>query len=260
MPTEEEIMQEFNDLFGIGEESTPEPEAEPATETEETTPEPESQDSEQEAEPSEEPEQKTEPEPQQRKNEDKRNHAFAELRNQNKAQADLIKQLGEAIGLGSDTPQDVVAQKVQEVLLAKQSKEQGIPVETLREIQELRELAQQNRSLKLQQDTANTLTTLSNKYNLSSEELSEFTDFLIENDKNPLVTEGVDIEGEFLKSQYDRLVQKAVDKALQADKERRDKADKHAAGTQPGKSGDNPNPETINTVKELDAYFNSLEL
>lgn len=258
MPTDEEIMQEFSNLFGNDE---PAPESEPQNEPEPEPDNPEPQaDPEPTPEPEPEPEPQQEPEPQPSNKDDKRNHAFAELRNQNKAQAQLIKQLGEAIGLGADTPQDVVAQKVQEVLLQKQSKEQGIPVETLREIQELRELAQQNKSLKLQQDTANTLTTLSNKYDLSSEELSEFTDYLIEHDKNPLVIEGVDIEGEFLKSQHERLVQKAVDKALQADKERRDKADKHAAGTQPGKSGSNPEPETINTVKELDAYFNSLEL
>lgn len=258
MPTDEEIMQEFSNLFG-NDEPAPEPEPQNEPEPEPDNPEPQA-DPEPTPEPEPEPEPQQEPEPQPSNKEDKRNHAFAELRNQNKAQAQLIKQLGEAIGLGADTPQDVVAQKVQEVLLQKQSKEQGIPVETLREIQELRELAQQNKSLKLQQDTANTLTTLSNKYDLSSEELSEFTDYLIEHDKNPLVIEGVDIEGEFLKSQHERLVQKAVDKALQADKERRDKADKHAAGTQPGKSGSNPEPETINTVKELDAYFNSLEL
>lgn len=258
MPTDEEIMQEFSNLFG-NDEPAPEPEPQNEPEPEPDNPEPQA-DPEPTPEPEPEPEPQQEPEPQPSNKEDKRNHAFAELRNQNKAQAQLIKQLGEAIGLGADTPQDVVAQKVQEVLLQKQSKEQGIPVETLREIQELRELAQQNKSLKLQQDTANTLTTLSNKYGLSSEELSEFTDYLIEHDKNPLVIEGVDIEGEFLKSQHERLVQKAVDKALQADKERRDKADKHAAGTQPGKSGSNPEPETINTVKELDAYFNSLEL
>lgn len=258
MPTDEEIMQEFSNLFG-NDEPAPEPEPQNEPEPEPDNPEPQA-DPEPTPEPEPEPEPQQEPEPQPSNKDDKRNHAFAELRNQNKAQAQLIKQLGEAIGLGADTPQDVVAQKVQEVLLQKQSKEQGIPVETLREIQELRELAQQNKSLKLQQDTANTLTTLSNKYDLSSEELSEFTDYLIEHDKNPLVIEGVDIEGEFLKSQHERLVQKAVDKALQADKERRDKADKHAAGTQPGKSGSNPEPETINTVKELDAYFNSLEL
>lgn len=258
MPTDEEIMQEFSNLFGNGE-PAPEPEPQNEPEPEPDNPEPQA-DPEPTPEPEPEPEPQQEPEPQPNSKEDKRNHAFAELRNQNKAQAQLIKQLGEAIGLGTDTPMEVVAQKVQEVLLQKQSKESNIPVEFLREMQGLRDIVEQHNSNKRQQDTANTLNTLAERYSLSDKELADFTNYLIENDKNPLVKEGVDIEAEFFKSQQDLIVRKAVEKALADDKARREKADKHAAGTQPGQSGSNPSPETINTVKELDKYFDSLEL
>ena len=124
----------------------------------------------------------------------------------------------------------------------------------------MKTIINENKTLKLQQDLTNSLNALSDKYALSEEQLLAFTDELIKQGKNPFDGVEVDLESEYLKLHHSEIVQKAVDDALKADKDRRKKADKHAANTPPGKGGDDDTVEEITTVSDLDKYFDSLAL
>ena len=96
---------------------------------------------------------------------------------------------------------------------------------------------------------------------ITSEYITDlFTDELIKQGKNPFDGVEVDLESEYLKLHHSEIVQKAVDDALKADKDRRKKADNHAANTPPGKGGDDDTVEEITTVSDLDKYFDSLAL
>lgn len=260
MEDDNKIIEEFEGLFGLSEESD---ESETVTETEtETEIETETTESETETEEEStesETEDSTETEPADNKQK-QQNHAFAQLRTQVKQQSDLIKQLGEAIGLEKGTDVNTIADKVKEVLLLKQSKDTNIPVEFLRQFEEMKTIINENKTLKLQQDLTNSLNALSDKYGLSEEQLLSFTDDLIKQGKNPFDGVEVDLESEYLKLHHNEIVQKAVDDALKADKDRRKKADKHAANTPPAKGGDDETVDEITTVKDLDNYFNSLAL
>ena len=260
MEDDNKIIEEFEGLFGLTEESTDtdtDSEVEETvteTETETTETETESTDSETDSET--ETETETETDNKQRQ----QNHAFAQLRTQVKQQSDLIKQLGEAIGLEKGTDVNTIADKVKEVLLLKQSKDTNIPVEFLKQFEEMKTIINENKTLKLQQDLTNSLNALSDKYALSEEELLAFTDDLIKQGKNPFDGIDVDLESEYLKLHHSEIVQKAVEDALKADKDRRKKADNHAANTPPGKGGDDDAVEEITTVSDLDKYFDSLAL
>ena len=260
MEDDNKIIEEFEGLFGLTEESTDtdtDSEVEETvteTETETTETETESTDSETDSET--ETETETETDNKQRQ----QNHAFAQLRTQVKQQSDLIKQLGEAIGLEKGTDVNTIADKVKEVLLLKQSKDTNIPVEFLKQFEEMKTIINENKTLKLQQDLTNSLNALSDKYSLSEEELLAFTDDLIKQGKNPFDGVDVDLESEYLKLHHSEIVQKAVEDALKADKDRRKKADNHAANTPPGKGGDDDTVEEITTVSDLDKYFDSLAL
>lgn len=265
MEDDNKIIEEFEGLFGLTEESTDtdtdseveETVTETETETTETETETESTDSETESTDSEtETETETETDNKQRQ----QNHAFAQLRTQVKQQSDLIKQLGEAIGLEKGTDVNTIADKVKEVLLLKQSKDTNIPVEFLKQFEEMKTIVNENKTLKLQQDLTNSLNALSDKYSLSEEELLAFTDDLIKQGKNPFDGIDVDLESEYLKLHHSEIVQKAVEDALKADKDRRKKADNHAANTPPGKGGDDDTVDEITTVSDLDKYFDSLAL
>lgn len=264
MEDDNKIIEEFEGLFGLTEESTDtdtdseleETVTESETETTETETEPTDSETETDSETDFETETETETDNKQKQ----QNHAFAQLRTQVKQQSDLIKQLGEAIGLEKGTDVNTIADKVKEVLLLKQSKDTNIPVEFLKQFDEMKTIINENKTLKLQQDLTNSLNALSEKYALSEEQLLAFTDDLIKQGKNPFDGVEVDLESEYLKLHHSEIVQKAVDDALKADKDRRKKADKHAANTPPGKGGDDDTVEEITTVSDLDKYFDSLAL
>ena len=264
MEDDNKIIEEFEGLFGLTEESTDTDtdseieETVTETETETTETEAESTDSETETETDSETETETETETDNKQRQ--QNHAFAQLRTQVKQQSDLIKQLGEAIGLEKGTDVNTIADKVKEVLLLKQSKDTNIPVEFLKQFEEMKTIINENKTLKLQQDLTNSLNALSDKYSLSEEELLAFTDDLIKQGKNPFDGIDVDLESEYLKLHHSEIVQKAVEDALKADKDRRKKADNHAANTPPGKGGDDDTVDEITTVSDLDKYFDSLAL
>lgn len=266
MEDDNKIIEEFEGLFGLTEESTDtdtdseveETVTETETETTETETETESTDTETDSETDSETETETETETDNKQRQ--QNHAFAQLRTQVKQQSDLIKQLGEAIGLEKGTDVNTIADKVKEVLLLKQSKDTNIPVEFLKQFEEMKTIINENKTLKLQQDLTNSLNALSDKYSLSEEELLAFTDDLIKQGKNPFDGVDVDLESEYLKLHHSEIVQKAVEDALKADKDRRKKADNHAANTPPGKGGDDDTVDEITTVSDLDKYFDSLAL
>ena len=264
MEDDNKIIEEFEGLFGLTEEST---DADTDSELEETVTESETETTETETEPTEtetetdsETDSETETETAADNKQKQQNHAFAQLRTQVKQQSDLIKQLGEAIGLEKGTDVNTIADKVKEVLLLKQSKDTNIPVEFLKQFDEMKTIINENKTLKLQQDLTNSLNALSEKYALSEEQLLAFTDELIKQGKNPFDGVDVDLESEYLKLHHSEIVQKAVDDALKADKDRRKKADNHAANTPPGKGGDDDTVEEITTVSDLDKYFDSLAL
>ena len=266
MEDDNKIIEEFEGLFGLTEESTDTDTDSELEETEtevtdtETEAEPTDSETETDSETDSETETETETEVAADNKQKQQNHAFAQLRTQVKQQSDLIKQLGEAIGLEKGTDVNTIADKVKEVLLLKQSKDTNIPVEFLKQFDEMKTIINENKTLKLQQDLTNSLNALSEKYALSEEQLLAFTDELIKQGKNPFDGIEVDLESEYLKLHHSEIVQKAVDDALKADKDRRKKADKHAANTPPGKGGDDDTVEEITTVSDLDKYFDSLAL
>lgn len=264
MEDDNKIIEEFEGLFGLTEESTDTDTdselEETVTESETETTETETESTDSETETDFETDSETETETETDNKQKQQNHAFAQLRTQVKQQSDLIKQLGEAIGLEKGTDVNTIADKVKEVLLLKQSKDTNIPVEFLKQFDEMKTIINENKTLKLQQDLTNSLNALSEKYALSEEQLLAFTDDLIKQGKNPFDGVEVDLESEYLKLHHSEIVQKAVDDALKADKDRRKKADKHAANTPPGKGGDDDTVEEITTVSDLDKYFDSLAL
>ena len=198
MEDDNKIIEEFEGLFGLTEESTDTDSEFEETETEaevtETETETEPTESETETETDSETETETETETDNKQRQ--QNHAFAQLRTQVKQQSDLIKQLGEAIGLEKGTDVNTIADKVKEVLLLKQSKDTNIPVEFLKQFEEMKTIINENKTLKLQQDLTNSLNALSDKYSLSEEELLAFTDDLIKQGKNPFDGIDVDLESE----------------------------------------------------------------
>lgn len=267
--TNEQILAEFEDLFGTGEEPEEtdteiqedvedETEVE-ETETEEYVEDSESEENESDEEDEEEDEEEVEetPKPQLSK-QAKQNHAFAEQRARIKQQDEFIKAVGKLVGFDSNAKPEDIIDKVKEALYEKESKEQNISVDLLKRIERAESLIQENDQIKLEKKVSDDFADLIEQYDLSEEDVDEFTNYLIENDKNPMLDSTVDIAAEYLKLHHEDLVQQAVSEALEKEKKRQDKVDEKASS--PVGKGADKGETKINSVKELDDLFASIDL
>lgn len=260
---ESEIMAGFEELFGGSTEETEveTEETETETETEETeTEEVETETEETETETEDKPEDKEGTESKEDKHKARQNYEFARLRTENKKQAQLLKNLGKVIGMDEKATPDQIAEKVQELILQKESKDKNIPVELLQRMQELESIAAENARIKIENETQKAFTALSEKYGLDSKALTEFATYLGEQGKNPLDGVEVDIEMEYVKLHHDDIVKLAVEAALAEEAKRKDKVDQHAGSGAPGGAGESSDGEKISTVADLDKYLSGLSL
>lgn len=255
----EQIIEEFGQLFGTNEtEDEPEVEEtqgeEPTEETEETEgTEEESTEESNEEENTEESERKSTSNKQ-----SKQNYAFAQQRQQIKEHRMFLENLGKLIGMEGAKPEDIQT-KVQEVLLAKQSQEQNIPIDILRRLDNAERIIQENNQIKHEAKVQNAFMELIEKHHLDKDAVDSFTQHLIESGKNPAINQDVDIEAEYLKLHFQDMIDSAVEEAVKKEQERQAKVkeksvsstDKGAGGAEPGK---------INSVKDLDSLFNSMDL
>ena len=265
--TNEEIINDFDSLFG--EESEEEIEENPTEEEEETEDEEEEEDEdesededdesedEDEDEEEEEDEEESEEDPEDKKKA-RQNYAFAQQRQQIRAQENFIKNLGKLIGMeGAKTEE--IQNKIQEVLLQKQSKEQNIPVEILQRLERAEAIVQENQEIRRQTEVQNAFADLAEKHDLDVDDINEFTQYLIDNDKNPLEHQDVDIASEYLKLHYEDMIAAAVEEALDKEKDRKKKVDEKAASQAPG-GGGTAEEGKIDTIEDLDKLFSSMDL
>ncbi len=268
--TNEEIMSEFDELFGNStppdeeetaptEEPTEEPEDKPE---EETTEEETSEDKEEEEQAKDESkdesdsQSKTSPAP---SKQSKQNHAFAELRNQNKQNEQFIRGLGKLVGLDNNASVDAIKDKIKEVLIAKEAKDNNISIELAKRLDAYESDKQELERVKLEKKVQEDFSELIDKHHLDEEAVNEFTSYLIENGKNPMVNKDVDLESEYLKLHYEDMVQAAVAEALAKEEARRKKVeDKAASGV--SKSPTDKGEHKISSVQELDELFANMDL
>lgn len=270
--TNEEIMSEFENLFGSSEPDEEEKTAE--EQTEDQTDAPEEENSEEEAakedeEKSEEPEeqagdeskdesdsqQKTQPATKQ----SKQNYAFAEQRLQIKKNEQFMRSLGKLIGFDDNASLEDIQDKIKEALLEKEAKENNISLELAKRLDRAEELIQENDRIKLEKKLHEDFSELIDRHNLDEEAVNSFTSYLIENGKNPMIDRNVDIEAEYLKLHYEEMVQAAVADALAKEEARRKKVeDKAASGV--SKSAGDKGEQKITSVKELDDLFANTDL
>ena len=188
------------------------------------------------------------------------NYAFAEMRNKLKAKDTFIEDLAASIGLDSNLSTDEKQAKIKEAILQKQAKESGIPLETLQRLEVLEARDRQYQLTQRQQQTQDAMAGLVEKYSLDNEAVESFVQQLIEDGKNPLEVDGVDLETEYLKLNFQTIVQREIDSAVQAERDRSKKATSKAASAADTGHNDGASDKKINSVKDLDDLFNGMDL
>ena len=266
----EQIIEEFDSLFATDDDSEgnePEVQDEPEVNDDDEDDEPEG-DEELEGEESEEDEgedsEGTEGNENEGSSADKKrrqqNYAFAEMRNKLKAKDTFIEDLAASIGLDSKLSTDEKQAKIKEAILQKQAKESGIPLETLQRLEVLEARDRQYQLTQRQQQTQDAMAGLIEKYDLDNEAVESFVQQLVEDGKNPLEVDGVDLETEYLKLNFQTIVQREIDSAVQAERDRSKKATSKAASAADTGHNDGASDKKINSVKDLDDLFNGMDL
>lgn len=271
----EEIINEFDSLFGVAEkhdeEETEVEETEvEGTESENTegsetdsTEESEQDDSEDKGNSGDADSDNTEnkSKPSDKSKSAKQNYAFAEMRQQNKKLNDTVKKLGARLGFDADASIDDILSKVDDIMLSKESEEKGIDPEILRRLDRAEALIAENDRIKLENKVQSDLTDLIEEFNLDDESTQDFISTLIEQGKNPMDGKTqVDFKAEYLKLHWKDMLNDAGKKAVSKEQERKKKVDKHSSSKVPGYASEDSDADKISTVKELDKLFNSMDL
>lgn len=261
--TNEEILSEFEELFGTedksDEEETTEEETEETSEdTTEETAEEEEEKAEDEEESSEGAPEDEPPAPKDTK-QSKQNYAFAEQRLQIKKNEQFVRNLGKLIGFDDKASVEEIQDKIKEVLIEKTAKENNISVDLARRLDLAEEVLQENHRIKLEKKVQEDFSELIDKHNLDEAAVNEFTTYLIDNGKNPMLDQNVDLEAEYLKLHFNDMIQAAVSEALSKEAERQKKVEeKSPSGV--SKSPVDKGEQKINSVKELDDLFANMDL
>lgn len=271
-----EITAEFEELFGGGsepdEEETPDEEE---IETTEDDPEEEGEDTSEGTDDSEEDDEDDSEEPEgeeggeEGKSESapaskpskqaKQNHAFAEQRLRIKEDEKFIRDIGKLMGFDNKASLEDIRAKAKEVLIEKEAKDNNVPVEIMQRLDAAEQVIQENNRIKLETKVKEDFSELIDRHNLDEEAVTEFTTYLMDNGKNPMLDPSVDIAAEYLKLHYEDMVQAAVEEAMAKEEARKKKVDEKAASSVEKSPADKEDSK-ITSVKDLDDLFANTDL
>ena len=272
MSEEENLDAEMRELFGVTDDPEPEqnPESDTATEQPETQQEEKTSEENTEA---AEPEQKAAPETNDNQEEstkdaplnpeekfNKQNSAFAQMRIQNKELTGLLMELAKATG---QNPKNITEAQalLKEGLNKVVSKNRNIPEDVLREMEEdKKKLAELTQNQARQKAIAG-FQQVRDMYQLTKEDVNNFTDKLIEKNINPFEHE-VDLVKEYRNIYFDELIAKAKDAGIQEERARSLKAQNSSTtpSAQRGLPENAGNQKTqIKTVNDLNDFLDSLK-
>lgn len=190
--------------------------------------------------------------------EPKSNKAFAEMRVQNKKQQEMLNKISGVLGFDASkmSPEDL-ENTLNGVLTQAQAQQQNIPEEVLARLNNLEVINQKYVQEHLHANARNGLVLLRDKYGATQEQLETFVTDLTDDGMNPLENQ-IDFETEYIKRNFNNIVESKVQAALQTETERSTKAKAHASTPDTKKGGTPDSNEKINSVVELDAAFNKL--
>lgn len=255
MVAEDVNQNDFLASFGLEEGTTPEPEP--------TEPEPiedEGVGAEGDSGTAEGNESQTEPEPEPKPTEppnNPANAAFAQMRVLNQQYKGVIDGVAKVLGVQDLSNPNAVLDQVNQLVLQAQAKQENVPVELLQRLTALEAQNNQYTQQQLQQQALIGFERVKTEYNLSNEDLTEFADQLQKSGVNPFTSQ-VDLITEYKNLNFEKLMEQAVEKGIQQERERSTRASKSGTTPNKGTGGDGPDsPDKINSVSDLTSFFKS---
>lgn len=182
----------------------------------------------------------------------KQNHAYAEMRTQNKALTDVIKKFAQANKIEYKDVNELLS-KLNDQTIELQSKEQNIPVEVLKRMDLMEKQLQTYQNASFEQAAYNGFQKLVDDYGLTQQELEDFASELDNQNMNPFV-QNVDVIKEYRATHIEDIVRREVEKALKQDSQVDNSSSTPAKRNGKGTGGD----DKLSTVNSLDKYLDQL--
>lgn len=188
--------------------------------------------------------------------EDKKAFAFAQLRQEANQKKQLLTGLQRILKIPEDTPLEDVMTKVQEAIVKAESKQTGVPEEIISKINTLEQRDKEYRAHQLQENAYLGFSKVQKEFGLDNEGVRAYAIELMKDNLNPF-EQDVDVFKEYQIRHFDDIVNNRVTKAIQEEQQRAAKAGTQS--TKPGNTQGQTKGETgkINSVKELDNWFNA---
>lgn len=182
--------------------------------------------------------------------------AFAQLRQEANQKKQLLTGLQKILNIPEDTPMEDVMSKVQEAIVKAQAKQTGVPEDIINKINNLEQRDKEYRAHQLQENAYLGFSKIQKEFGLDQAGVKAFAVELLKDNMNPFEQE-IDVIKEYKLRHFNDIIQAEVAKAVQAEQQRAAKAGTQS--TQPGNTQGQTKGETgkINSIKELDNWFDA---
>lgn len=189
---------------------------------------------------------------------DKANAAFAALRSQNTQYKTLINKVATSLGIDFKDEQELI-EKLNDDALSKMAQKQNVPVELLKKMESLEADSAAFKQEQLKSAALIGFQKVKDTYKLTDDELTAFAIQLDENNLNPFVSP-VDMMKEYRNLNFDSILQKEIEAAVQEALKRDSAANNHSS--KPNPKGAPPktgaSSEEVTTVKGLNDLLNTI--
>ena len=190
--------------------------------------------------------------------EQRRNFAFGQLRQENNELAGILGKIAQANGIQYTNTRDLMG-KLNDDAISKLAQKQNVPVELLKEMDALRAGQQQWQQSQREQVAYAGFQTLMTQYGLTQEDLKAFAVELDGAGKNPFV-QNINVVDEYRLRHFDDIVAKRVDTAVKEALAKSSAADDHSStpGSQQG-AGSGDGGQKITTLEGLNNLLKGFE-
>ena len=181
------------------------------------------------------------------------------MRVENSTYKNTLKNVANILGISDVTDPVAMAEAIQAKALEAQAKKDNVPLETLQRLSRLEQLEQEMTQEKLKTQAVTGFEQVAKTFKLPEAEVISFGQELMQLGINPL-EQPIDLVAAYRELHWETLLAKAAEQGRQEEAARAAKAGQHSSEPGAAVGGTPGAQDKVNTVKDLDNFFNGLNL
>jgi hypothetical protein len=188
------------------------------------------------------------------------NEAFANMRVQNKKMSQALAAVLQQHGLDpalANNPDQLIAD-AENARLEAEAKKQNVPTELLQRLTQLEKANMENEQKRLTDAALQGFQAVKNKYNLSTQEISEFAKQLQDAGTNPFEQE-MDLEHHYKLHNLDKIIAAESKKAVEEALRNQNNASQHSTVPNKTQGKESTGADQIDTMAQFDRFLANLK-